>query len=154
MTGQVRVAKLNIRTRKDHKMQMVNKFMMLATNVGDMPNAKAFYVEKLGLKVATEYRQNDDNWWVTLEFVDGGATLTLARASASPEAVKAGTLALYFETSDVDAAQKELTGKGVKAGAVRDDLFGPGSGVKFLNFEDPDGNVVHVVQAHPTRAPF
>lgn len=37
-------------------MQVVNKLMMLAVVVSDMPKAKAFYADKLGLKVTTDYR--------------------------------------------------------------------------------------------------
>lgn len=135
-------------------MQLANKFMMLSINVADMAKAKELYVDKLGLDVATEYRQDDDNWWVTLALPGGGATFTLARASAAPDIIKPSTLAFYFETSDVDAAHKQLSDKGVKLNDVQDDLFGPGSGVKFFNFADTEGNLVHIVQAHPARAPF
>jgi catechol 2,3-dioxygenase-like lactoylglutathione lyase family enzyme len=135
-------------------MQLANKFMMLTMNVSDMPKAKEFYADKLGLKVTTDYRQDDDNWWVALAPPEGGAALTLARVSASPESVKPGTLSIYFETSDVAAANKALKDKGVKVNEVQDDLFGPGSGVKFFNLEDPDGNSVNVVQKHEARAPF
>jgi predicted enzyme related to lactoylglutathione lyase len=61
--------------------------------------------------------------------------------------MKPGTTKLYFATSDVAAARKELSDKGVKVNEVKDDLFGPGSGVKWFNFEDPDGNEVLLVQA-------
>ena len=53
-----------------------------------------------------------------------------------------GTMNLYFPTADVAAAHKELSAKGVKVNEVKDDLFGPGSGVKWFNLEDPDGNQV------------
>jgi catechol 2,3-dioxygenase-like lactoylglutathione lyase family enzyme len=128
--------------------------MMLAINVGDMSKSKAFYVDQLGFKVSTDYRQDDDNWWVTLTFPEGGATMTLSRASVSPESVKPGTLSVYFETSDVDATHKELSDKGVEANDVQDDLFGPGSGVKWFNVKDPDGNPVFFVQKHDPRSPF
>ena len=54
---------------------------------------------------------------------------------------------MYFATSDVAAAHKELSGKGVQVNEVKDELFGPGSGVKWFNLEDPDGNQVLLVQA-------
>lgn len=130
-----------------------NKIMMCAVNVSDMAKSKEFYAEKLGLTISTEYRQDDDNWWVTLALPEGGATLTLSRASVSPESIKSGTLAVYLETSDVEAAHKELAGK-VKAEDVQNDLFGPGSGVKWFNVEDPDGTRVFLVQKHEARAPF
>jgi catechol 2,3-dioxygenase-like lactoylglutathione lyase family enzyme len=134
--------------------QIVNKFMMLTVNVSDMPKAKAFYADKLGLKITTDYRIDDNNWWVSLAFPGGGATITLARASTYPENIKPGTMALYFATSDVVAAYNELSSGGVQVNEIRDDLFGPGSGVKFFNLEDPDGNLVHVVQEHDSRTPF
>jgi catechol 2,3-dioxygenase-like lactoylglutathione lyase family enzyme len=126
---------------------------MCAMNVSDMAKSKEFYAEKLGFKISTEYRQDDNNWWVTLALPEGGATLTLSRASVSPESIAKGTLAVYVETSDVEAAHKELSGK-VTAEEVQDDLFGPGSGVKWFNVEDPDGTRVFFVQKHDPRAPF
>lgn len=44
--------------------------------------------------------------------------------------MKPGTMKVYFATSDVAAAHKELSSKDVKVNEVKDDLFGPGSGVK------------------------
>jgi catechol 2,3-dioxygenase-like lactoylglutathione lyase family enzyme len=134
-------------------MQLVNKLMMLSMNVSDMPKAKAFYADKLGLKVTTDYRKDDDNWWVSLALPKGGATITLSRATGF-ENMKPGTMTLYFETSDIVAAHKELSSKGVKVSEVQDDLFGTGSGVKWFNLEDPDGNQVILAQAHKSRAPF
>jgi catechol 2,3-dioxygenase-like lactoylglutathione lyase family enzyme len=109
-----------------------------------MPKEKGFYVEKLGLKVTTDYRIDDNNWWVSLTFPEGGVTITF---TTTHENMKPGTMKLYFATSDVAAAHKELSGKGVKITDVKDDLFGPGSGVKWFNLEDPDGNQVFLVQA-------
>ena len=134
-------------------MQVLNKLMMLSMNVSDMPRAKAFYVDRLGLKVTMDYRKDDDNWWVSLTLPEGGASITLSRANGFAN-MKPGTMSLYFETSDIAAARKELSNKGVKVNEVKDDLFGPGSGVKWFNLEDPDGNQVLLVQAHKSRAPF
>jgi catechol 2,3-dioxygenase-like lactoylglutathione lyase family enzyme len=128
-------------------MQTVNKLTMVSILVSDMKKAKEFYAEKLGLEVATDYRQNDDNWWVTLTFPGGGASITLARSSTtSNEPPEPGTVSFYFSTSDIAAAHKELNEKGVQPGEVMDDLYGPGSGVKFIQFKDPDGNQVTFAQ--------
>ena len=134
-------------------MQIVNKLMMLSINVRDMPKAKAFYVDKLGLKVTTDYRQDENNWWVSLAPAEDGTSITLSRATGF-ENMKPGTLTVYFETSDIAAAHKELSDKGVKVNEIKDDLFGRGSGVKWFNLEDPDGNRVFLAQAHKSRAPF
>jgi catechol 2,3-dioxygenase-like lactoylglutathione lyase family enzyme len=128
-------------------MQTVNKLTMVSVLVSDMKIAKEFYAEKLGLEVATDYRLNDDNWWVTLTFPGGGASLTLARSSTTDnQPPKPGTISFYFSTSDIAAAHQELNEKGVTTSAVQDNLYGPGSGVKFFQLKDPDGNQVTFAQ--------
>jgi len=126
---------------------VANKLSMVSVVVSDMKTAKAFYAEVLGLQVATDYRQNDDNWWVTLTFPGGGATMTLARSSTTDnQPPKPGTVSFYFSTSDIAAAHQELNEKGLKTGGIMDDLYGPGSGVKFIQFKDPDWNQVTFAQ--------
>ena len=125
-------------------MPTVNKLMMLAIGVSDMPKAKAFYEGKLGLKVGTDYRQDDDHWWVSLTLPEGGVTLTLTTFHGN---AKPGTMTLWFATTDLGAAHKALSDKGVNVSKIGDDLHGPGSGVKWFNFKDPDGNLIHLEQA-------
>lgn len=125
-------------------MQPVNKLMMFYMAVGDMPTAKEFYVDNLGLKVTQDYRQDDNNWWVSLSLPDGGVTITLSTFHGN---TKPGTMNLYFTTSDVVAAHKALSDKRVKVNEVKDDLFGPGSGVTWFDLQDPDGNQIKLVQA-------
>jgi catechol 2,3-dioxygenase-like lactoylglutathione lyase family enzyme len=128
-------------------MQTVNQLSMVSVVVSDMKKAKEFYAEKLGLEVATDYRRNDNNWWVTLIFPGGGASITLARSSVTHnEPPKPDTISFYLSTSDIAAAHKELHEKGVKPSEVQDDLYGPGSGVKFFQLRDPDGNQVTFAQ--------
>jgi catechol 2,3-dioxygenase-like lactoylglutathione lyase family enzyme len=126
--------------------QTVNKFIMVSIAVSDMKKAREFYAEKLGLEVATDYRRNDDNWWVTLTLPGGGAAITLARSSTVKKSTQPGTLSFYFSTSDIAATHNELNEKGVKTNEIKDDLYGPGSGVKWFNLDDPDGNQVLVAQ--------
>ncbi len=128
-------------------MQTVNKLTMVMIVVSDMMVAKEFYADKLGLTVVTDYRQDDDNWWISLKLPGGGVSITLARSSyTSNEPPQPGTVGFYLSTSDIAAARKALDGKGVAPGEIRDDLYGPGSGVKFLQFKDPDGNTVTIAQ--------
>ncbi len=125
-------------------MPTVDKLTMFSMAVSDMPKAKAFYVDKLGLKVMSDFRQDDHNWWVSLTFPEGGVTVTL---TTNHENMKPGTMKLYVGTRDVAAAHKELAGKGLKVSEIFNDLYGPGSGVKWFSLTDPDGNVVLVAQA-------
>ncbi len=128
-------------------MQAINQLTMVSVVVSDMKKAKEFYAEKLGLEVATDYRQDDDNWWVTLTFPGGGASITLARSSTtSNEPPKPGTMGFYFSTPDIKAAHKALNDKGADLTEIMDNLYGPGSGVKFFQVSDPDGNQVTIAE--------
>ena len=122
-------------------MQVVSKLTMFQMAVSDMPKAKEFYADKLGLKVVKDYRHDDDNWWVSLNAPEGDVIVTL---TTNHMHMKPGTMTLYFVTSDVAAAHEELKSKGVGVKDVRDDLYGPGSGVKFFQRSDPDGNLIHI----------
>ena len=125
-------------------MQPVNKLMMLYMAVGDMPKSKKFYADDLGLKVTQDYKQNDNNWWVSLMLPEGGVTVTLStyHGNATP-----GTMNLYLSTSNIVASHDVLSNKGVNVNKIKDDLFGPGSGVKWFDLQDPDGNQIKIVQA-------
>jgi catechol 2,3-dioxygenase-like lactoylglutathione lyase family enzyme len=125
-------------------MQAVKKLMMLTIVVSDMTEAKAFYADKLGLKIVTDYRKDNNHWWVSLTPPEGGVTITL---TTFHENKKPGALTLWFATSDINAAHKELGDKGVKVSKIGNDLHGPGSGVKWFNFMDPDNNLIHLEQA-------
>ena len=102
-------------------MQVVDKLMRFKMAVSDMPNAKAFYADKLGLNVASDHRKDDDHWWVSLTLPENGGSITLTTAH---ENMKPGTMKLYFATSDLAAMHKELSLKGAKVNGVKDDLFG------------------------------
>lgn len=125
-------------------MQIIDKFMMCHIAVNDMPKAKEFYADKLGLKIAQDYRQDDNNWWVALTMPEGGVTVTLTTHHGH---MQPGTMTIYFATSDINEAHKELSSKGVEVTEIKDDLHGPGSGVKFFQLKDPDGSLIHVEQA-------
>jgi catechol 2,3-dioxygenase-like lactoylglutathione lyase family enzyme len=124
-------------------MQIINKIMMLAIVVNDMPKAKEFYADKLGMKVAKDYRQDDDHWWVSVAPTSSGTSITLTTLK---EDKQPGTITLWLATSDIAAAHKGLSGKGIKLADIKDDLYGPGSGVKWFSVNDPDGNLIHIVE--------
>ena len=119
------------------------KILMVMMAVTDMAKAKAFYAEQLGFQVTTDFGQGDQHW-VTLSFPGGGPTLTLSTMHGN---MKPGTMRLYLSTSNIEAAYHELKAKGVKVNEVKDDLYGPGSGVKWFDLRDPDGNLWQMVQS-------
>ncbi|GCE27683.1 hypothetical protein KDA_31670 [Dictyobacter alpinus] len=119
------------------------KILMVMIAVTDMAKAKTFYAEQLGWSVTTDYGKGDHHW-VSLALPGGGASLTL---STMHEHMKPGTMTLYFSTSNIEAEYNELKAKGVQVDEVKDDLYGPGSGVKWFQIADPDGNRWQAVQA-------
>ena len=125
-------------------MQTIKKLMQFAVAVSDMPKAKEFYAEKLGLKITTDFRRDDSNWWVTLTLPENGLSIVL---TTHHDQMKPGTMTLWFSASDITAAHKELRNKGIEVNEIKDDLHGPGSGTKWFNFKDPDGNLIHLEQA-------
>lgn len=127
---------------------VVDKVMMITMAVGNMDKAKEFYTT-LGLKATKDYSQAGQRW-VALGLPGGGVSINLSTVTANftkPVMSEPGTVVLYFTTSDVAAAHKELSAKGLKVAEVKDDLYGPGSGVKWMSLEDPDGNQVLIVQS-------
>jgi catechol 2,3-dioxygenase-like lactoylglutathione lyase family enzyme len=107
-------------------MQVVNKLMSFTMAVSDVPKTKAFYVDKLGLKVETDYCRDEQNWWGSLTLNEGGASIVLTTAHKN---MKPGTMSLYFASSPVTVAHKELSAKGAKINQLNDDPYSPGSGV-------------------------
>ncbi|HEX2983978.1 MAG TPA: VOC family protein [Ignavibacteriales bacterium] len=48
---------------EDTQAKIIDKLIMFGTIVKNMPKAKEFYADKLGLKIVNDYRQDDDHWW-------------------------------------------------------------------------------------------
>src|ERR1700727_104056 len=71
----------------------IDNLMMFSVAVTDMAKAKAFYSDKLGLKVTTDSRRDDHNWWVGLALPEGGISVILTTAH---ENMKPGTMKMYF----------------------------------------------------------
>ena len=127
---------------------VVDKFTMITLAVVNIDKAKEFYTT-LGLKATRDYSQAGQRW-VSLALPGGGPSLNLSTVTANyakPGSSEPGTVTLYFTSSDVAAAHKDLGAKGVHVAEVKDDLYGPGSGVKWFSIQDPDGNQVIIVQS-------
>jgi catechol 2,3-dioxygenase-like lactoylglutathione lyase family enzyme len=97
----------------------------------DIPRAKRFYSEILGLEIETEGESD-------IEFTCGQVTLDVFDPSSigQPFAVSPAGLALRVE--DVDAARAELEAKGVQFDGDTIET----SVCKQAWFKDPDGNAL------------
>jgi catechol 2,3-dioxygenase-like lactoylglutathione lyase family enzyme len=114
-------------------------------SVDDIPAAKRFYGEKLGIRVTEE----NDN--LTLHLADGQRpTLVYPKGEAHEPA---SFTVLNFPVDDIDAAVDELTDRGVEferyeGTEIETDEKGifRGGGPLIAWFKDPAGNVLSVIK--------
>ena len=98
--------------------------------VADMNLAVAFYRDVLGLEL--QYRAGDE--WA--QFAAGPIQLGLHGTGSAPARL-GGTVA--FTVADLDASKMKLKERGVEVGH---EGGGEGRGPRFVEFADPDGNVL------------
>ena len=115
-------------------------FSGFSTN--DIPAAKAFYAQTLGLDVTEE------NGMLTLKFPNGHTVLVYPKGTDHEPATYT---ALNLEVDDIDAAVDELVSRGVtferygefgqdERGIMRDE------GPPIAWFKDPAGNILSVIE--------
>ncbi|MDY3281403.1 SMU1112c/YaeR family gloxylase I-like metalloprotein [Dysosmobacter sp.] len=105
----------------------------------DYQAARTFYVEKLGLPVLSErFRPERGDWKIDLQAGNSRIELFVIPTAPPrpnyPEAL--GLRHLAFRVTDLDAAVRELEGKGIPCEPIRTD---PVTGCRFTFFKDPDG---------------
>jgi len=98
--------------------------------VDDMDRAVEFYRDVLGLSLA--YRSGDE--WAQLS---AGSVQVGLHSSAHGDRRPGGTLA--FTVDDLDTTRAALATRGVEIGH---EGGGTGDEPRFVEFEDPDGNVL------------
>jgi len=110
-------------------------------SVDDIPAAKAFYADTLGLKVTEEHGM------LTLHIEGGARILVYPKENHTP----ATFTILNFPVADVDAAVDGLAARGVST-LRYDDFPQDGKGIMRGNgpaiawFADPAGNVLSVLE--------
>ena len=109
-------------------------------SVDDIPKAKQFYGETLGLRVSEE------NGMLTLHIAGDRDTLIYPKDDHTP----ATFTILNFPVDDVDKAVDELTERGVQFerydGAEQDEKgIHRGGGPLIAWFKDPAGNLLSVI---------
>ena len=110
-------------------------------SVDDIPKAKQFYGETLGLRVSEEYGM------LTLHIAGDRDTLIYPKEDHTP----ATFTILNFPVDDVDKAVDELAARGVRFerydGAEQDEKgINRGGGPLIAWFKDPAGNILSVIQ--------
>jgi catechol 2,3-dioxygenase-like lactoylglutathione lyase family enzyme len=115
-------------------------------SVDDIPAARSFYEETLGLKVSEE------NGLLTLHIPGGMDIMVYPKPNHTP----ASFTVLHFPVADLDAAVDELTNRGVRferyEGFEQDEkgIARPAAadqGPPMAWFTDPAGNILGVLEA-------
>ncbi len=113
-------------------------------SVDDVPKAKQFYGDTLGLKVS------EDNGMLTLHIAGARNTLLYPKPDHTP----ASFTVLNFPVDNVESAVDELSARGVRferyeGTEIETDEKGifRGAGPLIAWFKDPAGNVLSVIQA-------
>ena len=112
-------------------------------SVADIPAAKAFYTDVLGLTV-----DEDGMGFLTLHLTSGASVVIYGKQNHTP----ASYTVLNFEVDDVEEAVDDLASRGVNFehyDAMRQDAKGimRGHGPDIAWFTDPSGNVLSVLSA-------
>jgi len=94
----------------------------------------AFYRDKLELPV--EY--GNENF---IQFATQGTKLYIHRLGTAPS-LREHTIEIHFDVADVDAAYKELVGRGL---AFEDPPANRPWGVRMAAFRDPEGYALEIV---------
>jgi catechol 2,3-dioxygenase-like lactoylglutathione lyase family enzyme len=97
----------------------------------DLPRARRFYTEVLGLEIETEGESD-------LELTCGQVTLDVFDPSSIGQPFAPSPAGLALRVADVDAARVELEAKGVE---FEGDTIATGV-CKQAWFRDPDGNAI------------
>jgi catechol 2,3-dioxygenase-like lactoylglutathione lyase family enzyme len=112
-------------------------------SVGDIPTARTFYADTLGLDVTEE------NGMLTLRLAGGGRVLVYPKEDHVP----ATFTVLNFPVPDVEAAVDGLAARGVRFERYEGTPLGTdargifrGGGPLIAWFTDPAGNVLSVLQ--------
>jgi len=110
---------------------MIKEFAFVGVPVTDLPRARKFYEEVLGLKATADVSENN------VEYDVGSGTLMIANYGERWKPAEGGTLAA-FEVDDVD----QMTER-VKASGATVQLEAIDSPVcRFSMVLDPDGNAL------------
>ena len=135
------------------------KLEIVVVPVSDVDRAKAFYAS-LGWRLDADFASDDD--WRVIQFTPPGSPTSVIFGKNVTAAAPGSAQGLYLIVSDIEAARKELLGRGVKvsevfhgAGDVHTGADQPylsgrrrvsgvdperGSYRSFVSFSDPDGN--------------
>ena len=144
------------------------KLEVLVLPVSDVDRAKAFY-EKAGFRLDIDYVA--DEAYRVIQFTPPGSEASIILGTGITDAAPGSVQKLHLVVTDIEAARKELIGRGIDVGEIFHDATGifhhigtldrvaglapnRGSYGSFAEFSDPDGNgwvLQEITQKAPGR---
>src|SRR5690242_1909274 len=105
------------------------KLEIVVLGVSDVDRAKAFY-ENLGWRLDADFAHGDD--WRVIQFTPPGSDCSVIFGKNVTAAAPGSAQGLYLIVSDIEAARKELLGRGVAVSEVFH-----GAGDKYDGTDEP-----------------
>jgi catechol 2,3-dioxygenase-like lactoylglutathione lyase family enzyme len=109
------------------------KIELVAIPVTDVDRAKAFYVEQVGFHADHDHQVHEDLRFVQL--TPPGSACSVVLGTGITQMPPGSQRGVQIVVEDVEAARRELIGRGVRASDVDVQPWG-----SFVTFSDPDGN--------------
>ena len=113
------------------------KFEIVVIPVSDIDRAKEFYGEKLGWRLDADYDNGKD--FRVIQFTPPGSGCSVIFGKNVTAAAPGSAQGLYLIVSDIEAARKELLGRGIQISQVFHDAGGvyAGTDEPYLFGRDP-----------------
>jgi catechol 2,3-dioxygenase-like lactoylglutathione lyase family enzyme len=128
------------------------RLQVITLAVRDVDVARAFYVQRVGFALDVDYRPAED--FRVVQLTPPGAACSVQFGLGLTDAPPGSARATYLVVTDIEAAHREMAGRGVPVSAIRhkspaEDWKGewrPGADpqrrdyASVADFADPDGN--------------
>ena len=121
---------------------MLKKVAFTMYPITDVPRARRFYEEALGLTLGSNGNQGE-KWWIEYDLPGGGCLALTNFIEDKPSGAAGGTIA--FEVEDLDALIADLKAKGVEFKS--DIIHGPVC--RMAVCLDSEGNSILLHQLEP-----
>jgi predicted enzyme related to lactoylglutathione lyase len=123
-------------------MTMLRKIAFVTYPIIDVPRARDFYENKLGLKIGLNGHQGD-KWWIEYDLPGGGCLALTNFTDEKPSTTAGGTVA--FEVEDLDTLMARLEADGVE---FKSDVIA-GPHCRMAVCVDSEGNSLLLHQLNP-----
>jgi predicted enzyme related to lactoylglutathione lyase len=120
---------------------MIKKVAFTMLPMTDVPRARKFYEETLGLKIGMQGNRGDQ-WWIEYDLPQGGC---IALSNFGKDKPSGSGAALALEVEDLDGLMERLKANGVefKHGLI------PGPHCRMAPCSDSEGNPLLLHQLNP-----